>query len=559
MASQDQEGRLDSWKEIAAFLRRGVRTVQRWEATEGLPVHRHQHARLGSVYALKSEVAAWWDSRESRRSASPPAPARPLGARQSSTIAGRSRLLVLPFDNLSGDSKQDYLSDGLTEEMINRLARLDPARLGVIARTTALSYKSGSKPADQIAAELDLDYILEGSVRASGDHIRVSAQLVDAREHTHVWAENYDRGLSDVLELQASLAAAIAREVRLAIAPGSPAHEAAGGRPPRPVDPEAYQAFLMGRYLFNKMTPATLTQSLEWFERAIARDSSLVLAHAGIAQACGLLSTVPFDAVPPRDAMPKAAAAARKALELDPSLPEAHAALGLVFHHYEWNWDAAERSYQRALELNPEYSAALLRYAWLLLARGRAADALARISRAQQIAEELDPHLLVAIRATRGAALYYARDFAAAIAECRAALALDKNDFLLHYILGCAQLRSGALHAGLATFMQAKAAWREVPLVAAGVGLAQVIAGRKKHAVAILERLEEQRKERYIPAIYIGILCAALRDYDRAFKWLERAFEERADGLVLLNADPMVDGMRSEPRFQAFLRRVGLA
>jgi len=554
LVTLEQDGRLDSWKEIAAFLRRGVRTVQRWEATEGLPVHRHQHAKLGSVYALKSEVAAWWESRQARRRAAP-ARLRPIG-RSAATGERRSRLLVLPFANLSGDAKQDYLSDGLTEEMINRLARLAPAHLGVIARTTALSYKSGAKPADQIAAELDLDYILEGSVRASGDQIRVSAQLVDAREHTHLWAENYDRSLSDVLEVQASLAAAIAREVRLAITPES---RAAPGHPPGRVDPEAYQAFLMGRYLFNKMTPASLAQSLVWFERAVAKDSSLVLAHAGIAQAYGLLTTVPFDALPPREAMPKAAAAARNALSLDPSLPEAHAALGLVLHHYEWKWDEAERSYQRALELNPDYSAALLRYAWLLLARGRAADALARISRAQQIAEELDPHLLVAIRATRAAALYYARNFDAAIAECRAALALDRNDLLLHYILGCAQLRKGALRAGLTTFMEAKSAGRDVPLVAAGVGIAQAIAGRKKHAVVILERLEEQRKQRYIPAIYIGILCAALRDYDRAFKWLDRAFDERADGLVLLNADPMVDGMRNEPRFQVFIRRLGLA
>jgi len=556
LVNHDQDGRLDSWKEIAAFLRRGVRTVQRWEATEGLPVHRHQHAKLGSVYALKSEVTAWWESREAKRRAAPVRPVTRPGAPARRGEAGerRSRLLVLPFVNLSGDAKQDYLSDGLTEEMINRLARLHPGRLGVIARTTALSYKSGAKPADQIAAELDLDYILEGSVRGAGDRIRVSAQLVDAREHTHLWAENYDRGLSDVLEVQASLAAAIAREVRLAITP-----ESHGTAASRAVDPEAYQAYLMGRYLFNKMTPDSLAQSLEWFERAVAKDSSLVLAYAGIAQAYGLLTTVPFDALPPREAMPKAAAAARKALELDPSLPEAQAALGLVLHHYEWKWDEAERCYQRALELNPDYSAALLRYAWLLLARGRAADALARISRAQEIAEELDPHLLVAIRATRAAALYYARNFDAAIAECRAALALDKNDFLLHYLLGCAQLRKGALAAGLATFKEAKAAWRDVPLVATGVGLAQAIAGRKKHAVAILERLEEQRKQRYIPAIYLGILCAGLRDYDRAFKWLERAFEERADGLVLLNADPMVDGMRKEPRFQSFVERLGLS
>ncbi len=546
----EQNDRLDSWKEIAAFLNRGVRTVQRWEHMEGLPVHRHQHAKLGSIYALKSEVSAWWDSRGAQLEPKP-AGERPL--RKSS--GAKRRLLVLPFVNLSGEAGQEYLADGLTEEMITSLACLQPDRLSVIARSTAMSYKGGAKRANQIAAELDLDYILEGSVRAAGHRIRVTAQLIGTREDAHLWAQNYDRDLSDVLDVQADVAAAIAREVRLALPPAERTAAGAG----RATDPEAYKAFLMGRYLMNQMNASGLAQSIPWFERAIEKQPDLAPAHAGIAQAYGLLATVPFDALPPHKAMPKAAAAARTALELDASLPEAHGALGLVLHHYDWNWAEAEKAYQRALELNPDYTAVLLRYAWLLLALGRTEDALQRIDRAQEISQEIDPHLLVAIRATRAAAFYFARDFERAIAECRDALKLDAGYFLLHYLLSRALARTGMHAAAVATFTRAKRAWDDVPLMAAGAGLAHAIAGRKAEATRILRRLKRQRKHRNIPATYLGILCAGLKDYKGAFEWLEKAFEERADGLTLLNAEPMLDGFRKDLRFQALVRRVGLA
>ena len=552
-SNASSDDRLDSWKEIAAFLKRGVRTVQRWERTEALPVHRHQHAKLGSVYALKSEVAAWWDSRATQLSDAPSAASAIRAGAARADAHRRIRLLVLPFANLSGDAEQEYLSDGLTEEMIARLARLEPERLGVIARTTAMSYRPTAKRADQIARELGVDYILEGSVRAHGTALRVNVQLVDAREHTHLWAESYERELSDVFALQCELAGSIAREVRLAL----PRADHAAARSAS-TDPEAYKAFLMGRFLMNKMTAASLVQSLEWFERAVALDPALALAHAGMAQAYGLLATVPFDALPPREAMPKAASAARKALELDSSLPEAHAALGLVLHHYEWNWAEAEKSYLRALELNPDYTAALLRYAWLLLALGRHPDALARLARALEIAEEIDPHLIVVVRATRAAALYFAREFARAAADCREALSLDRNDFLLQYLLGHALLRGGRVKNGIATLLAGKQHANDVPLMAAGVGLAQALSGHKKDAGRILHTLEEQRKRRYIPALYPGILCAALGYYDRAFTWFETALEERADGMVLLNADPMSDRLRRDPRFAPLVRRIGL-
>jgi len=562
-ASRDpQDDRLDSWKEIAAFLKRGVRTVQRWEETEGLPVHRHQHAKLGSVYALRSEVAAWWESRGTQLQ--PIAvPARFSGqtgrtgrrAARAPEERTRKRLLVLPFVNLSGDAGQEFLSDGLTEEMITRLAQLEPERLAVIARSTAMTYKANAGRAGKIAAELDLDYILEGSVRAAGSRIRVTAQLVETREHTHLWAQTYDRDFSDVFALQSEVAEAIAREVHVVL-PRTQADASARAA----VNAEAYKAFLMGRYLMNRMTSAGLAQSLEWFERAAQQDPAMALAHAGIAQAYGLLATVPFDALAPHEAMPKAAAAARRAVELDPALPEAHAALGLVQHHYEWNWTDAEKSYQRALELNPEYSAALLRYAWLMIALGRPADALSHIESAQRIAEEVDPHLIVVVRATRAAAFYFARDFERSVAECNDAIKLDPNDALLYFLLGRALLRKGAVRQGVAalTKITRLPEWEHMPLAVTGAGMARAVAGDKAATSQILRRLKEQKKSRNIPATYLGILCAGLRDFDAAFDWFERAFEERADGLTLLNAEPMSDGMRKDPRFQKLVRRIGL-
>jgi TolB-like protein/Flp pilus assembly protein TadD len=542
MAKPASDDRLDSWKEIASFLKRGVRTVQRWEAQEGLPVHRHHHRKLGSVYALRHEVSSWWESR-----------GRTLEPGTVGPGAKKVKLLVLPFQNLSGDSAQDYLSDGLTEEMIAQLAQMQPERLAVIARTTAMYYKGTQRRVSEIAHELQVNYLLEGSVRRGEGKVRITAQLIRAGDETRVWSRSYDRHLSNVLTLQSEAAAEIAREIHLALTP----QEQSRLKPGHQVHPEAYEHYLKGRYHVNQMTPQQVGLGIQWLESAVRNDPEFALAHAALSHAHSLLAIAPFDALPPRQAMPRAALAVQRALQLDDSLPEAHAALAVVRHHYDWNWKGAEESYRRALALNPNYAGARLRFAWLLLALGRTLEALQEIEAAQKIAQEVDPHLMVVIRTTRAAALYFSRQYDKSIAECTDALKLDANYFLLHYLLGRCYARKGQHAKATATFGGKKHVWGETPLIDMGLALAHAVAGRKAEVTAALEQLQMFSAGRYIPATYIGIVYAGLQDRDRAFEWLEKAYEERADGLTLLNVEPMVDELRGDPRFQDLVCRIG--
>ena len=534
--------RLDSWKEIAVFLKRGVRTVQRWEKQEGLPVHRHQHARLGSVYAFRPEVLAWWESRRRELDLGDSAVARKQGTAEPTRI----RLLVLPLENLSGDSAQDYLAEGLTEEVITQLARIQPGRLAVIARTTAMHFKSGARRIGEIARELSVDYVLEGSVRGGVENVRVAAQLIRASDETHVWAQNYDRQLRDLLSLQTEVAGAVAREIRLTLDPAPPKSPA--------IDPQAYDHYLRGRYLLNRMTPQSIGQSIGYFQKALQSQPNYALAFASVSHAAALLAMVPFDVIPPRESMPKAAAAAERALELAPNLPEAHAALGVVRHHYDWDWQAAEACYLRALDLNPDYAGARLRYAWLLLSLSRIVDAEEQINRAQRTAEETDPHLLVVIRATRAAAYYFARNYESCLRECRDALELDPNYFLLHYLLGRALARQGAHEEASAVLSRNGSS--PIALLQMGAGLAHAMSGRTKDAASALETLIRASRQHYVPATYIAILHAGMGEVEAAFEWLEKAYDERADGLTLINVEPMVDGLRADPRFGALVARM---
>jgi TolB-like protein/Tfp pilus assembly protein PilF len=543
-----RDDRLDSWKEIATFLNRGVRTVQRWEAMEGLPVRRHQHQKAGSVFALKSEVSAWWKTRSANLA--------PMQGAAASTAPGtdrKTRLLVLPFENLGADPAQEYLADGFTEELITQLARLNPERLAVIARATAMHYKGTRKRADRIARELKVDYLLEGSLRREGSEVRVTAQLIQASDQTHRWAQTYDRDVASALVLQSDVAAAIAKEIDLALTPEVRATLAVK----REVNLAAHEDYLKGRYYLNRPHPESLAQSVAWFESAIVKDASFPLAYAGLAHALALLAMVPFDVLPPHASMPKARVAAMRSLELEPQLPEAHAALAVVRHHYEWDWKGAEEEYRRALELNGEYPGARLRYAWLLLSLSRQDEAFREIEQAQRSAQETDPHLLVVIRATRAAAFYFAREYDRCLRECAEAMELDPSYFLLHYLLARAHARKGAHKKAGSVLKKIGANQDKISLMSMATGLLCAVMGRKAQARAVVKQLHNEAAKRYVPATYIGILHAGLGDEESAFEWLERAYEERADGLTLLNVEPMVDGLRQDPRFQSLLRRIG--
>lgn len=549
---------LDSWKEIAAYLKRQVRTLQRWEKMENLPVHRHQHDTLGSVYAYKSELDAWRQQRQPRPQAEPGLPmvfrsAEPGRLVRPGTESGKIRLLVLPFGNLSGDPGQEYFSDGLTEEMITQLSRLEPQRLGVIGRTTAMYYKGSNKRMDQIGNELGVDYMLEGSVRRSADRVRITAQLVRANEQTHLWAETYDRDVRDVLVLQDEVAQSIAREIRLALPPRERARLAG------PVNPEAYEAYLKGRSQWYERTTESLRKSIEYFQRAIQSEPNYALAYAGLADAYGLLAVIPWDELSPREAMPKAKAAALKALEIDDSLAEAYSSLAMILHRYDWDWRSAERNYRRAIELNPNNARPHLWYSWLLMSEGRREEALVELKEAEEVTKKIDPLGLVDIRATLANSLYMARQYDRAIEECRKAYELNPNYFLLHYVLGRSYAQKGMHAQAVRVLEKAVGSRRDNLLLVAALGNTYAVSGRRAKALSIIEELKELRKKRHIPAAYIAGIYAGLLDKDQAFAWLERGYQERSDGMTYLKIERLFDSLRSDARFLDLLRRVGFS
>src|SRR2546429_412815 len=319
-------------------------------------------------------------------------------------------LAVLPFENLTGDPRQEYLSDGLTEEMITQLGRMHPERLGVIARTSAMQYKNTQKGMDQIGRELGVAYVLEGSLRRAGDHVRVSAQLIQVRDQTHLWAESYERDLRDILALQNDVAQAIARQIEIKLTPQQQARMARA----RSIDPRVYEFYSKGRYFWNKRSEEGYRRAIQYFQQAIARDSEYAPAYAGLADAYALLGSMPNVELPRSEAMPRARAAALKALELDDSLAEAHTSLAFVRMHFDWDWPGAEREFVRALQLNPGYATAHHWYAFWLIAQGRAEDALQEIRAAQR----LDPLSLI-INTGGGEILDYGRRPDEAIWESR--------------------------------------------------------------------------------------------------------------------------------------------
>ena len=549
MTTGNPADRLDSWKEIASYLRRDVRTVQRWEKKEGLPVHRHLHDKLGSIYAYRKELTDWFNTRQQAGSAAS------LGAQNGP--AEKIKLAVLRFGNLSGNDEDSYFSDGLTEEMITQITRLQAPELAVIARTTAEHYDSNSRSLEQLKKDLGVGYVLEGRVRRAGNRVRITAQLIHLKEQTQVWAETYERDLSDVLSVQAEIAEAIAREMNRALNLPERAKTREKLQPQSSVQPAAYDSYLKARFNMHQMTPSAISRSIQDFEQAIQADPNYPPAYAGLASAYALLAIAPFDYLPPHEAMPKAEAAARQSLALDSSCAEAHTALALVNHHYHWKWKEAEAGYEQAIELNPDHADTHLWYSWLLLALGKRDAAFDEIEQTMSIVQETDPHRMVAVHTTRAAAFYFGREYQRSVEECEKAKQLDPEYFMLHFIAGRAYMRLGE-HAKAIAHLKAAQTTGEMPLMDAALGLAYAVSGKKEQTVKLAETFKSAAKKRYIPPTYFGMLFAGLGDRDKALMWLEKAFAERADGLTWLNVEPMLDEVRSDPRFQELIRRMGL-
>ena len=458
-----------------------------------------------------------------------------------------SSIMVLPLENLSGETAEEYFADGMTDALIGDLARI--SGLHVISRTSSMHYKGTKKSLPEIAKEINVDAVVEGTVQRSGDRVHIRAQLIHVATDRHLWVGDYNRGMSDVLDLQSEIAQSIAREVQIKLTPA----EQARLKSSHPVRPKAYDDYLQGRYLYwNKRTEENLNKAIELFQRAIKEDPSYAPAYVGLADCYNGLGTVQVGRFPPLELRRRAEEAARKALELDAALAEAYGVLGYV-NLFNWNWDAAEKDLKRAIELNPSYANAHNFYASYLMCRGRIDESIAASNRAR----ELDPFSL-SISAQRGFLLENARRYPEAIEQLRGVIAMDANHYQTYWTLGLAYAANQQFDEAIAASEKAVELSARVPGALSILGLAYGLAGRKAEAMKIRDELLELTKTRYVtPAALVNVYIG-LGDKEQAFVWLEKAYEERSNYLAYFKVFPFLDPLRSDPRYADLLRRVGL-
>lgn len=455
-------------------------------------------------------------------------------------------IAVLPLKNLSGISTQEYLADGMTEALISNLAQIE-ALQRVISNTSVMQYKDTTKPLPEIARELGVDAIVEGSIMVSNERVRVSVQLIEARKDQNIWSNSYDRDLRDILALQSELARAIAREIKIVVTPAEQARLALT----RPVNPEAYQLVLRARSLWNKRTEEDLLRAKELFEQAIELDSSYALAHAGLADAYNMLASYYF--VPPSEAYPKAREAAQTALELDENLAEAYTSLARVKYRYEGDWFGAETDYNWAIELNPSYAVAHQWYGSLLRDMGRFDEALAQLERAK----ELNPFSL-SINTSIGYLYYYARQYDQAIAQCKNAIQMDPDFHWAHDVIALAYLQKGELKEALAAAQKAVSLSKSSVDYQCHLAQAYALVGMTEDAQAILGQLLLAEEDKHVPLHEIALIYESLNDGEDALAYLQRASDEQSFIVAASAMDPRWDSFRLDPVFANVLEKIGL-
>ncbi len=560
--------RLDSWKEIASYLGREVRTVQRWEKREGLPVHRHQHDKSGTVYAYKGELDDWLGGRkppDAAPEAKPRVDSRRLAiavslflfvgligaayfiGRRSATTdlpVVKKRLLVLPFKNLSPDAAQEWFSDGLTEEMITQLAALRPESLAVIGRTSSERFKSSDKSIAQIGEELNVDLILEGSVRREGERVRVTAQLIDTRDQSHLWAESYDRDLPGALTVQKDVSRLVALSLGTRLLDGESQARTISN------NTVAVEAYLRGRYQWNRGNREGFEKSVESFQAAAKADDQFALAFAGLA--AGWVMSGRYGIRPPAQCFALAKDAAEKALSLDARLAEARVALAQVKYYWEWDFKEAESEFLRAIEINPGLAVAHHGYAHFLSEMNRHDEAIAEVKRAQ----EMEP-LSATINSDAGWFYYRARRYKEAITECRRVLEIEPQFSSAEICIIQAlekmgryeEARQEAKNLFAATGMKKRAA---------ALGLADPKDALKNLRRVELEELKQMSRNQSVIPFQFAFVYALLEDKDLTIEWLEKSVAARDHVALLINAHPAFDCVRDDPRFDELLRRTGM-
>jgi TolB-like protein/tetratricopeptide (TPR) repeat protein len=588
--------KLVSWKEIATYLGREVRTVQRWENTEGLPVHRHEHLKKSTVYAYASELDEWFRKRQPKDDPDADAAFVPeqeilesddnenLGAPVNEPVfmrwraiaaaavvvlvlgsyvayrlihpvnsrESKVRMVVLPFENLTGDKTREYISAGLTDELITQLGQLDPQHLGVIASTS--SKVVSGKTISEIGRILNVQYVLEGSVRSAENQVRFDVQLIQVSDETHVWASSFTQDLSDVLKAESSVAESVAQRMLKSL-PVSPPPAPSTVRAASLVTPEniskSRDAYLQGKYSWaSRKDPQS---AITYFQQAIQLDPYYAQAYAGLASAITVYGQVPSDGMLPVDAKPKARDAAKHALELDPRLAEAHAVLGNVAISYDWNLRAGEAELKTAIDLNPNDPTTHQWYSYLLMLEGRYDDALAESHHVL----ELEPAAPL-FHAVRVEILCYARKYDEAIDEALSSIKVYPDFVLQYYWLGYAYREKKMYPEAIATFARAREIAGDKPFLVMAYGHAQAVAGNAAEARKALHMLESLRNTKYVPDLYLAAIHVGLGEKDEAFRLLNSAYQQRVDRLIYLKVESMADPLRSDPRFKELLDKIGL-
>jgi eukaryotic-like serine/threonine-protein kinase len=477
------------------------------------------------------------------------ATASPLATATGSSESGAGRsirsLVVLPFENRSGDPAQEFFADGMTDALIADLAQI--AALRVISRTSAMRFKGTHPPLSEIARELRVDGVVEGSALRVGDRVRITVQLVEVASDRSVWARSYDRGLTDILALQSEVARAIADEIRIQVTPDERAR--LGNR--TAVDPAAHVAYLQGLFLWNRFTGETVKQAIQRYQEALAIDPNYAAAYAGLADSYIMLAN--HHILPPREGYSLGRKAAERGLSLDESLAELHTSLGWIHRLFDWDWAAAERECLRAVQLNPGYGFGHSRYALLLSGMGRHEEAIAEAQRAH----ELDPLNLLTYTVV-GDTLFYARRFEDSLTPYRKCLELDPTFGAGHTDLARSLEQLGRAHEAIVEFVRGTAGPDGQPRPSSGLAILYARDGRLNDARATMQAVEELSQKQFVSPYGIASFYAVIGENDRALDWLEKAYSERDGTLVWLKVHPRLDGLRGEPRFRDLLARLKL-
>jgi serine/threonine protein kinase/tetratricopeptide (TPR) repeat protein len=472
---------------------------------------------------------------------------------QAVTTKVQPSIAVLPFTNLSADKEQEYFCDGMAENLINALAHVEDLR--VVARTSAFSFRGKEIDIREIGRTLNVETLLEGSVRKAGSRVRITAQLVNVSDGYHLWSEKYDRDIGemccpeDIFTIQDEISLAIVDKLKVKLLGGEKAKLVKR----HTKDIEAYALYLKGRFFWNKRTEEGYLKSLEYLLQAIDRDPDYALAYAGIADSYDLLGW--YDYLPPEKAFPKAKTAAKRALEMDDALAQANASLGWISVNYDWDWSTGESKYKQAIELNPSYATVHQWYAEYLSYMGRHDESIAEAKRAL----ELDP-LSIIINTDLGQVLYYARQYDRAIEQLQKTLELDPDFVIAHFFLASLYVQQKMYDKAIAEVQKAMDLSRkDDSLIVAQLGTIYSYSGWKDEARKVLHKLRQLSKQKYVSPFYSALIYMGLGQKDQTFEWLERAYEKRDHWLETLKVHPMLDSLRSDPRFIALLKKMGLA